>query len=140
MSTTAVAFVRADEVIAAEIDHLIAHYPPLAHDHRIIHVQVQAGVVSFSGNVMSPSTTDFLVRRVREMFGVTAVDASQLVDDQQLRLQIAHLLPPGAKVALLRQGQVVLAGELPSGTDIAALLAQVAAVPGVRQVVNGFDG
>lgn len=140
MSTIVVAPTRPDEAIATEINQFIAHYPPLVHDRRTVRVQVHAGEVSVSGNVLSPSTAEYLLHHIQEIPGVKSVETAYLVDDQHLRLNIARMLPPGVMVALLRQGQVVLTGELPPQTDLAGLMTAVGALPGVRQVVNGFGG
>ncbi len=140
MSAIIVASTRQDEAIATEINQFIAHYPPLVHDRRTVQVQVHAGEVSVSGNVLSPSTAEYLLHHVQEMSGVKSVETEHLVDDQHLRLNIARMLPPGVMIAMLRQGQVVLTGELPPQTDLTGLLAAISALPGVRQVVNGFGG
>lgn len=140
MSGIHMASVRTDEDILAEIDHLIAHYPPLVHDRRTIRVEVNAGCVTVRGNLMSPNTAEYLLNRIGQMDGVQMVEAAELFDDQSLRLEIAHLLPAGVMIASIRQGFVVLTGTLPPHTDLNALIHTVAAVPGVRQVINGFGG
>lgn len=140
MSVVHEVYVRADEDIAAEIDHLITHYPPLAHDRHALTIEVEAGQVTVRGNVMSPNTAEYLLHRLGDVAGVQGVKADQLYDDQTLRLEIARLLPPGVMVAMMRQGQVVLTGDLTPNSNFDALAAPLVNLPGVRRVINGFGG
>lgn len=127
---------RPDIDIQSEIDHLIAHYPPLQHDRHQVVLTVKAGLVTISGNVQSAITRRYLLNELPEIPGVVAVNAEALHDDSTIRLEAGRSVPPGVVVARVRFGAVVLAGQHPA--DVDAVVAAVAAIPGVVQVVTSF--
>ncbi|MCB9450576.1 MAG: hypothetical protein H6672_04010 [Anaerolineaceae bacterium] len=136
MSHTPTIEQRPDIDIQGEIDHLIAHYPPLQHDRHQVAITVNAGVVTASGNVQSPVTRRYLLNELPEIPGVVAVNAEVLHDDSTIRLEAGRIVPPGVVVARVRFGVVVLAGKQPEDSD--AVVEAVAAIPGVVQVVTSF--
>lgn len=131
---------RPDIDIHSEIDHLIAHYPPLQHDRPRITVTVEAGVVTVRGNLQSLVTRRYLLNQLPDVPGVVAVNAESLYDDGTIRLTAGRIVPPGVTVAGVHYGQVVLGGRLPEGTTQDAVADSVAQIPGVVQVVTSFAG
>src|SRR5215813_13846857 len=140
MSETVTSTQRADVDIESDIDHLIAHYPPLAKDRHAIHVSSKDGIVTVSGHVFTPNTRRYFLDHLAIIPGIVDVHAEHLYDDQSIRLDIAPLLPPGIILARIRYGVVALAGEHPEGTTLEQVVEQVRNVPGVIKVVSGFGG
>lgn len=130
---------RPDIDIQSEIDHLIAHYPPLQHDRHQITFTVESGVVTVRGNLQSPMTHRYLLNSLPDVPGVVAVNAEALHDDGTIRLDAGRVVPPGVMVARVNYGLVVLGGRLPEGTAQEAVVGAVAQIPGVTQVLAGFD-
>jgi osmotically-inducible protein OsmY len=131
---------RADIDIVEDIEHLIAHYPPLAKDRHALHVSCTDGVVTLSGHVFTPNTRRYFLDRLGSISGILDVNAEHLYDDQTIRLDIAPLLPEGMLLARIRYGVVVLAGEVPEGANLEQVVEQVRNVSGVVKVVSGFGG
>lgn len=139
MSQTAVVTPRADELIAADIRHLIATYPPLAADRTALHTGVEGGVVTVSGHVMSANTLRYFLSRLAAIPGVTTVNAEGLYDDTSVRLDVSRILPPGLQ-ANVRHGVVILSGDPPLDMSIEAVADRILVLPGVLKVVSGFGG
>jgi osmotically-inducible protein OsmY len=131
---------RADIDIERDIDHLIAHYPPLAKDRHSIFVSSKDGVVTISGHVLTPITRRYFLDRLADIPGIVDVQAEHFYDDETIRLDIARLLPAGVILARVRYGVVVLTGEQPENTTLTEVVEQVRNVPGVVKVVSGFGG
>lgn len=139
MSATAVASQREDSLIQADIDHLIATYPPLAKDRRAIHVTIQNGLVTVNGHVQTANTRRYFLDRLAGIPGVTEVHAENFYDDLAIRLEVSKVLPLGIQATVL-YGMVILAGEPPHDMSAESLAERVLAVSGVVKVVSGFGG
>ena len=140
MSETTPTTQRADIDIVDDIEHFIAHYPPLTKDRHAINVSAKDGVVTISGHTLTPNTRRYFLDRLVDIPGVTEVQAEHFYDDQSIRLDIARLLPEGVLLARIRYGVVVLAGEQPEGIALEQVIEQVRNVTGVVKVVSGFGG
>ncbi len=127
---------RPDMDIQADVERLMLYYPPLMKDRRSIQVQVSAGAVKVTGNVQTPNTRRYFLDAIPGVAGVTAVDGSELYDDESIRLEAGRLLPNGVNVGRCQYGSVVLVGPLPPDTSADELVAQIQQVPGVRQVLT----
>jgi osmotically-inducible protein OsmY len=139
MSASAVASQREDSLIQADIDHLIATYPPLAKDRRAIHVTVENGVITVSGHVQTANTRRYLLDHLAVIEGVSAVYAEHFYDDLGIRLDVSKVIPLGIQ-ANVRYGAVILSGEPPQDVSIEDVADRVLAVPGVVKVISGFGG
>lgn len=129
---------RPDMDIEADIHGMIAHYPPLQQDRHQFKVDVYSGVVHFTGHVKSRISRTYLIDRAREVRGVRGVDYEQLFDEESIRMEAGRRIPPGV-IANTEYGTLVLTGTPPAGTDGASIVAAVAQMPGVRQVVTRFQ-
>lgn len=132
--------VPVDIDIEHRVEHLMALYPPMAKDRRAVHVQVKDGVVILSGHVQTPNTRNFMLSRLPNVPGVTAIQSDTLYDDVSVRLDVARLLPEGVRLARVQYGVVLLTGKLPAGMTTEQLAAQIASVPGVERIVMQFEG
>lgn len=130
---------REDADIHADIDRLVAHYPPLAKDRHAFKVTVKDGVVTVSGHVQTAITRRYFLDRVAQIEGVKGVDASGFFDDTSIKLEISRLLPLGVKANVL-YGTVILTGEPPQDVSMEALAGQILSKPGVVRIANGFGG
>ena len=139
MSEPTIVTQRADELIADDIRHLIATYPPLAADRTAIQWSVQDGAVTATGHVMSANTRHFFLSGLQAIPGVSSIDAERLYDDNAVRLDVSRILPPGLQ-ANVRHGYVILSGEHPADMSIEAIADRILALPGVLKVVSGFGG
>ncbi len=139
MSVTAVASQREDSLIKADIDHLIATYPPLTKDRRAIRVTVRDGVVTVSGHVQTANTRRYFLDRLASIAGVTAVLHDDFYDDLAIRLEVSKVIPLGVQATVL-YGSVILAGEPPQDLSAEVIAERVLAVRGVVKVVSGFGG
>ena len=139
MSQTAVVTLRADELIEADIRHLIATYPPLTADRTALHTSVEGGIVTVSGHVMSANTLRYFLSRLAAIPGVATVNAEGLYDDTSVRLDVSRILPPGLQ-ANVRHGHVILSGDPPLEMPIEAVADRILALTGVLKVISGFGG
>ncbi len=130
---------RADVDIERDIDHLIAHYPPLTKDRHSIKTQVENGVITVSGHVQTPITRSYLLKNLPLIPGVSAVKSDNLFTDETIRLEAGRLIPVGVVLARVQYGSVVLTGKLPEQTGADTLVSQIRAIPGVKQVITTFD-
>lgn len=128
---------REDELILQDIRHLIATYPPLANDRHAFHVTVHDGAVKASGHLMTNNTRRYFLSRLTSIEGVKLVEADNLYDDTDIRLEISTIIPPGVQ-ANVRYGVVILSGEPPQ--DVEGLANRILALNGVDKVVSGFGG
>lgn len=134
------AVLRPDVDIEGDIEHLIAHYPPLVKDRHSFKIQVENGVVIVSGHVQTPITRSYLLKNLPLIPGVVDVKSDYLYADETIRLEAARLIPVGVVLARVQYGSVVLSGTLPKGMTADALVSQIKSVPGVKQVITSFDG
>src|SRR5262249_1154940 len=131
---------HADADIESDIEHLIAHYPPLAKDRHAINFSAKEGVVTITGHVLTPITRRYFLDRLSDIPGIKDVHAEHFFDDQSIRLDIARGLAAGVLLARTHYGVAVLTGEHPEGMTLAQVVEQVRQVPGVVKVVSGFGG
>jgi osmotically-inducible protein OsmY len=124
---------RTDIDIEADIERIMAHYPPLTHDRRFIHVTVQNGTVTVSGYTRTGITRRYLIEALTKIPDVARVDADRLYSDDAVRLEIGRLIPAGV-IANVYYGVVVLTGAALNGANAANITAAVENVPGVRMV------
>ncbi len=129
---------RPDVDIEADIQDLIAHYPPLQSDWHQLHISVTDGVVDLSGHTRSQISRTYLIQRVEEVRGVKAVSREQLYDEETIRREAGQRTPTGV-FANARYGAVILTGSLPEGVDAVQVVNDVAQVAGVQQVVTKFE-
>lgn len=139
MSDTATISVRPDIDIEEEIHHVMQHYGPLINDRHQITISVVDGVVTVQGYTRVQTTTNYLLNHIKSVAGVVALDASRLYNDDTIRLDVGHVIPPGVSV-LVEYGAVILSGMLPAETDLEAMVGDVVQVPGVRRVITSFIG
>lgn len=139
MTETSVISQRPDIDIQADIDHLIAHYPPLQKDRKSVRYEVTDGVVTVSGHVQTPSTKRYFLDRLPNVQGIKAVHADGLFDDETIRIEAGKIIPVGVVLGKVFYGTLVLAGQLPEGVTEESLASQVGAVPGVQRVVTDFN-
>lgn len=137
MTETQVIAVRSDLDIEADIQHLFAHYPPLAHDRHRIKVNVQEGVVTLVGYVKAPVSRHYALKNIPNVDGVKALKADNFYDDEMIRLEAGRKVPSGVQV-IVEYGAIILAGSLPTGTTADVLVQVMSKVPGVHKVVVAF--
>ncbi len=129
---------RPDVDIEADIQDLIAHYPPLQSDRFHLKVMVKDGIVTLAGHTKSRITRGYLIERVQGVAGVQAVNYAALYDEETIRLDVGRCLAQGV-IANAAYGTVVLTGSLPKGIEAASVVNEVARVAGVENVVTKFD-
>jgi len=139
MATPGSIKLRPNVDVESDIENVIVHYPPLMNDRHHIHYSVQDGVATLSGHVKTPITRQYLLARVAEIPGVTSTSADQLYDDESIRLDVGRFIPPGM-VGTVEYGRVILAGDVPSGTNIEDVMAQISQLPGVDKVIKAYKG
>jgi len=131
---------RSDLDIAEDIHKFIRTYAPLVQARPFIEAEVHEGRVTLRGHTRSPQARRVLVDNVPDIAGVVALDASQLYDDETLRLELGKVLPRGVRVRV-NFGGVAVGGVLPAGTTAEDISAAIKRVPGVRadKLVLQFD-
>ncbi len=117
MAETNVITQRPDMDIQDDIDHLIAHYPPLQKDRHAIHVIVSNGIVTISGHVQTPITRQYFLERLTHIPGVVAVHGDELFDDETTRIEAGKVIPSGVILGKVLYGTAVLSGDLPAWPD-----------------------
>jgi osmotically-inducible protein OsmY len=128
---------RPDLDIHEEIEDIIVHYPPMVNDRHHAKISVENGVVKLVGHMKTAITRKFVIDTISTVKGVAKVDDSQLFTDEAIKLEVGQLIPQGV-FANVEYGVVILSGRLPQGTDSAALVQKIEAVPGVRMVMSKF--
>lgn len=128
---TQVEKIRPDEDILEDIREFVRGYDPLKRDREYFEYISENGYVTLIGHTRSTKARRVLVDNVPDIEGVLSVDASQLYDDETLRLDIGKVLPIGTFIRV-NYGSVVITGSLPEDVDAGALVENVQAVPGVR--------
>jgi len=132
MATVTQVQTRPDVDIAAEIRSFIRDFDPVKQSRDFFTFDVQDGVVTLAGNVRAKVAHRVLVDYLsNEVDGITQLIADDLHDDETMRLNLGHALPRGVMVRV-NYGSVVLAGQLPEGEDVDALIERIKDVPGVR--------
>lgn len=123
--------------VHSAVTDLIVHYPPLAHDHAHIHYNVQDGHVVVSGNMKSRLVYDYFLNKLPSIRGVQSVDHSRLYEDDEIRRQIARLIPPGMFVNV-EYGLVKLTGTLTGGVTTEELVKRISVIPGITRIVTAL--
>ncbi|MCC6612557.1 MAG: BON domain-containing protein [Anaerolineae bacterium] len=134
MASTDAPVTRPDIDILDEIHLWMTGYPPLVNDRNHISVEVEDGLVRLRGNVKTPITRGYLLSNIKKFDGVQAVDDSALYDDETIRLHVGRVLTEGA-IGQVEWGIVILAGKLPEGDALEALVAAIGKIPGVTRVL-----
>jgi hypothetical protein len=129
--------------LTAEVERVLWDFDALRTADRPILVRVgRDGKVSLRGPVRSRFVRDQILELVRAIPGVVEV-VDHMVADPELEVRVADALalaprtaslPPGSVQVHCRYGVVILTGQLPPGTDRAAVLQVAKGVPGVVQV------
>lgn len=123
--------------ILEDVGHVFHSYAPLLHDRSRITVSFDNGTVKAVGYTKTAQSRDIFAREAAKIDGVSAVDVSELYDDDTFRLEAGDLVPFGVYV-FVSYGAVVLTGRLPEGTTAEALVAEINKLPGVRKVIPNF--
>ena len=123
--------------ILARIQHELSSYPPFMADRHRVHFSVSDGVVHVSGHVKSPITETFVVNRIRNVPGVSDVIDDDFYNDEEIRLDVGSVIPPGVMVTV-EYGAVILSGKLPEGTTVEQLVHKAGQLPGVHHVVTSY--
>lgn len=126
---------RPDVDVYADIQDVITHYPPLAHDRAWLHVEVKSSHVVVSGNIKAQPTYEYVLDHFPKVAGVESIDHSQLYYDDDIRFQVARLTTPGVFVNV-ESGLLKLMGSLPKEITVEELVKRVYTVPGIRKVVT----
>ena len=141
----AVAVTDSDTVVdlAGQVHRALWNLDAVRTAHRPIRIQVRPdGRVTLLGPVRSRFVRDLILNVVAEIPGVVEV-IDRMVADPELEVRVAEALstdprtlslPPGSVQVHGLYGAVTLTGQLPPGSDQAAVLRVVGAVPGVDQV------
>lgn len=129
--------IRSDLDILDDLHSLMATYPPINHNRDFIRVVVNEGAVVVSGNVQSKVMYHWIINTFPRVEGVRALSVDALFCDDDLRLEIGQLVPPGVFVNV-NNGTVTLTGRLPQGMVDAELVQTVANVRGVRRIGTLF--
>ncbi|MCU0499300.1 MAG: hypothetical protein MUF87_18255 [Anaerolineae bacterium] len=125
---------RPDVDIHHDIHNLIVHYPPAAHDHRALHIEVKAGAVKLSGVFKARVTQTYILDKLPNIAGIQSLDITQLYNDDDLRLEVAKVVPFGVYVNL-EYGQVKLTGKHPTDLSLETLVSRISAIPGVTRII-----
>ncbi|MCA9909086.1 MAG: BON domain-containing protein [Anaerolineae bacterium] len=134
MATTDAPVTRPDIDILDAVQLWMTGYPPLVNDRNHIQVRVEAGVVILSGNIKTPITRNYLLSHIKQIAGVQGVDDSALYDDETIRLNVGQVLTNGT-IGQVEWGTVILAGKLPEGDVLDALIERIGKIAGVKRVV-----
>jgi hypothetical protein len=112
-------------------------HAPLMHDRHRIALKVKDGHVTVTGHVKSSITRRYMAEHLSQVAGVQSLDLSGLYDDDTIRREAGHLVPPGVFVNV-EYGAVILSGTLPPDMSIEALVGQIGALPGAHRVLTMF--
>jgi osmotically-inducible protein OsmY len=124
--------------IETDIQTQILHkYPPLLNDRHHVNIDVSDGKVTISGHVKVPMTRRYVLSKLERIPGVTAIDASELYDDETIRLQAGKMIPSGVLVTS-NYGTVILAGK-PGNVSPGEMARRLGQIPGVKQVITSFN-
>ncbi|HEX2619512.1 MAG TPA: hypothetical protein VHL11_05175 [Phototrophicaceae bacterium] len=134
---TSTSTVRPDIDIHSDLQNLLVHYPPLAHDRHRLTYTVQHGVVTVAGYLKSRTTYHYLVNNLPLIAGVAAVSHEHLYHDDDIRLEVGRVVPFGV-FANVEYGEVKLTGSLPANVIAEDLAQKIGAVPGVHRVITAL--
>jgi hypothetical protein len=123
--------------VHSAVNDLIVRYPPLAHDRAHIHYGVNNGHVVVSGNMKSHFVYDYFLNKLPSVRGVQSVDHSRLYDDDEIRKQVARLIPSGLFINV-EYGVVKLTGALSGNITPEELVKRMAVIPGITRIVTAF--
>jgi osmotically-inducible protein OsmY len=125
---------RPDVDVEDDIRQLIRSFAPLKASRDYFDFQSENGVVKLWGNVRTTQARRVLLDNIPRIPGVTRCEAHGLFADEDLRFEVAQLLPPGV-YSNVHYGTVTLSGKLPEGASIETISDAVRNVSGVRRVV-----
>jgi len=128
---------RSDVDILDDIHNLVHKYPPASHDHDYFRVTVKDGAATVSGHLRSAVVHRWIRGTLPQVVGLQSLNLDTLYNDDELRLQIGHLVPPGVFVNV-NHGVVTLTGHLPDTLTDAELVQQVSSVKGVTRIATLF--
>lgn len=132
-----ISVLRSDLDILDDIHNLVYKYPPASHDRDFFHVTVQNGVATVSGHLRSVVVDHWIRGTLSQVAGLQALNLDALYNDDELRLHVGHLVPPGVFVNV-NHGAVTLTGRLPNEMTDVELVQHVAAVKGVTRIATLF--
>jgi hypothetical protein len=124
---------RPDIDIEEDLHTIIRNYAPLQMSRPYFSFKSHDGIIHINGTVRTPQTRRVLVENAARISGVRGIDDSDLYDDDQVRVEVGSLLPPGA-YASVHGGVVALTGSLPANQNVSALVEAISHLPGVRRV------
>lgn len=125
--------VPTDEDILESLHVLVRSNDQIRVSRNDFTYTVVNGVVKLVGNVRTPMVRRVFKDSVLQVAGVSAVDDTELYDDESLLLAVGKVLPFGVR-ARVNDGTVALYGTLPSGTSADEIVASAGEIPGVRWV------
>ncbi len=126
---------RPDEDIADDIAALVRRYPPLLQSRHWFAFTIVEGVVTLSGNIKSAIAQRVLTDNLPYIPGVKAVDAKALHNDEEVRIAVGQIVPPGVTIHV-DFGRVSVGGKLPPRRKPETLINRIEKVPGVRTVTD----
>ncbi|GAB4576292.1 MAG: hypothetical protein Kow0077_31980 [Anaerolineae bacterium] len=130
---------RPVEDINEDIAAIIRRFHPLAQSRHFFTYEVTPeGVVRFSGHIKSQVAQKILLDSVARIPGVSGVDISDLHTEEELRIAVGRVLPPGVR-ARVDYGDVILVGKLPPRHKVETLVKKVASIPGVVHVQTALE-
>ncbi len=132
-----ISVLRSDIDILNDLHNLVYTYPPANHDRDFFHTSVKDSVVTVTGHVRSIVVERWMRGTFSQVEGLRELNLDALYNDDDLRLAIGHLVPPGVFVNV-NHGAVTLTGRLPQGLTDVDLVQRVAAVKGVTRIGTLF--
>ncbi|GAB4522923.1 MAG: hypothetical protein OHK0046_36160 [Anaerolineae bacterium] len=128
---------RPDIDIEEDLHDVVRAYPPLNHDRRNYKFDVKDGVVTLTGHVKGKPTYEYVLNAVPLVSGVRSFEAARFYNDDDLRLDVGQVVPPGVLVTM-EYGSAILSGHLPEDASIEDVVRAVARVPGVHRVLTSL--
>ncbi len=120
--------VPTDEDILESLHALVRSNDQIRVSRNDFTYTVVNGVVKLVGHVRTSIVRRMFKDSVLQLAGVSAVDDTELYDDESLLLAVGKVLPVGVR-ARINHGVVAL-----SGTSADEIVANVGEIPGVRLV------
>lgn len=121
--------------IEEDLRHLFRSFDPIKQATHHLSYHVEDGKVTISGHVRPTLAKRVLIDNIPDIEGVVDMDASNLYDDETLRLELGRVIPNGI-IAKVNFGHVLLYGATPDNAD--DLVANVQKVAGVKKVQTQF--
>ncbi|MBI5930160.1 MAG: hypothetical protein HY862_12685 [Chloroflexi bacterium] len=131
--TNETVYVPTDEDILESLHTLVRSHDQVRLSRSYFTYTVVSGVVKLVGNVKTPIVRRAFKDGVLQLAGVSAVDDTELYDDETILWAVGKVLPFGIR-ARLNHGAVALSGALPAGASAEEIVANVGEIPGVRLV------